>query len=102
MHRTKHTFRPMNYLPPPFRLPVLAILVLLSPALAMAQQTGAQQPAFRNPDLPVERRVDDLISRLTVEEKIGQTMMASPEIPRLGIPRYDWWNEALHGVARNG
>ncbi len=57
---------------------------------------------FRNPGLPVERRVEDLISRLTIEEKIGQTMMASPELKRLDIPSYDWWNEALHGVARNG
>ncbi|WP_068772999.1 glycoside hydrolase family 3 C-terminal domain-containing protein [Termitidicoccus mucosus] len=59
-------------------------------------------PAFRNPDLPVEQRVDDLISRLTVEEKISQLMMASAAIPRLEIPAYDWWNEALHGVGRNG
>ena len=57
---------------------------------------------FRDPDLPVAQRVDDLIGRLTVEEKISQLMMASPAIPRLDIPEYDWWNEALHGVARNG
>jgi len=57
---------------------------------------------FRNPDLPVAQRVDDLIGRLSVAEKISQLMMASPAIPRLGIPEYDWWNEALHGVARNG
>jgi beta-glucosidase len=60
------------------------------------------QHAFRNPDLPVEQRVDDLVSRLTIEEKISQLMMGTPAIPRLGIPAYDWWNEALHGVARNG
>jgi beta-glucosidase len=46
--------------------------------------------------------VEDLIGRFTVEEKISQLMMASPAIPRLDIPAYDWWNEALHGVARNG
>ena len=62
----------------------------------------AAQLPFRNVDLPMERRVDDLISRLTVDEKIGQTMMNSPEIPRLGIQTFHWWNEALHGVARNG
>ncbi|MBV9124934.1 MAG: hypothetical protein JO112_16390, partial [Planctomycetes bacterium] len=50
----------------------------------------------------MEKRVDDLISRLTVEEKISQLMMDSPAIPRLGIPAYHWWSEALHGVARNG
>ncbi len=59
-------------------------------------------PPFRDPDLPTDKRVDDLISRMTVDEKIGQLMMSSPGIPRLGIADYDWWNEALHGVARNG
>ena len=57
---------------------------------------------FRNPDLPLAKRVDNLVGHLTVEEKISQLMMASPAIPRLGIPAYHWWNEALHGVARNG
>ena len=76
----------------------LALLLLSAPAAFPAE---AALP-FRNSDLPVEKRVDDLISRLTLEEKIGQTLMGSPDIPRLGIPRYDWWNEALHGLARNG
>ncbi len=79
-----------------------AILVLCVAPFASHAQQSSEAPAFRNPDLPVERRMNDLISRLTIEEKISQTMMASPEIKRLGIPRYDWWNEALHGVARNG
>lgn len=57
---------------------------------------------FMNPDLPVEQRVDDLVSRMTTEEKIGQMMNAAPAIPRLGIPEYNWWNECLHGVARSG
>ena len=57
---------------------------------------------FRNPDLPVDQRVDDLVSRMTLEEKIGQMMNAAPSIPRLGIPEYNWWNECLHGVARAG
>lgn len=59
-------------------------------------------PIFRDSNATLERRVADLISRMTIEEKISQTMMASPGIPRLGIQSYDWWNEALHGVARNG
>src|SRR3712207_6428745 len=50
----------------------------------------------------LERRVDDLGSRMTLEEKIGQMMNAAPAVERLGIPAYDWWNEALHGVARAG
>ncbi len=57
---------------------------------------------FQNPDLPLEERIDDLLGRLTLEEKIGQMMNQTPAIERLGIPPYDWWNEALHGVARAG
>ena len=59
-------------------------------------------PAFRDPDLPVEVRVDDLVARLTMAEKVDQLGMDTQGVPRLGIPAYQWWNEALHGVARNG
>jgi len=57
---------------------------------------------YNNPDLSVEERVSDLVSRMTLEEKISQMVYNSPAIERLGIPEYNWWNEALHGVARNG
>ncbi len=57
---------------------------------------------FRNPDLPIDKRVSDLVGRMTLEEKIGQMMNAAPAIPRLGVPEYNWWNECLHGVARAG
>ena len=57
---------------------------------------------FRNPNLPIDQRVDDLVTRMTLEEKIGQMMNAAPAIPRLGVPEYNWWNECLHGVARAG
>lgn len=50
--------------------------------------------------LPTELRVRDLISRLTLEEKVAQMLNAAPAVDRLGIPAYDWWNEVLHGVAR--
>lgn len=53
-----------------------------------------------NPSLPLEQRVKDVVSRLTLEEKVAQMLNATPAIPRLGIPAYDWWNEVLHGVAR--
>src|SRR4030042_3229693 len=59
---------------------------------------GFQGPPYLNPDLPVDVRVDDLVDRMTLEEKISQTMNNAPAIERLGIPAYDWWNEALHGV----
>jgi beta-glucosidase len=57
---------------------------------------------FQNPALSLEDRLDDLISRMTLEEKISQLMYDAPAIKRLGVPAYNWWNECLHGVARNG
>lgn len=57
---------------------------------------------FCNPKLPVSRRAKDLVSRLTLDEKLGQLVNSAPPIPRLGIPAYQWWNEALHGVANVG
>lgn len=55
---------------------------------------------FQNPSLSVEERVEDLISRLTLSEKVQMMKHQSPAIVRLGVPAYNWWNEALHGVAR--
>lgn len=65
---------------------------------------GAQQPAapYTNPSLPIDTRVDDLIGRMTLEEKVLQMQHEAPAIPRLDVPKYRWWNEALHGVARQG
>ncbi len=57
---------------------------------------------FRDPDLPLERRLEDLVARLEPGEKISQLMHDSAAITRLGIPAYNWWNEACHGVGRNG
>ncbi|MEH6704115.1 MAG: glycoside hydrolase family 3 C-terminal domain-containing protein [Galbibacter orientalis] len=57
---------------------------------------------FQNTELPEDERVNDLINRLTVDEKIAQLLYQSPAIERLGIPAYNWWNESLHGVARAG
>ncbi len=61
----------------------------------------AQFP-FQNSALPIAQRVDDLVGRLTLDEKISQMPMTAAAIPRLAIPEYTWWNEALHGVARSG
>lgn len=57
---------------------------------------------YQNPSLSAEERAADLCSRLTLEEKAMLMMNSSPAIPRLGIPAFDWWSEALHGVGRNG
>src|ERR1017187_4774490 len=59
-------------------------------------------PAYRNISLPIEKRVDDLVSRMTLDEKVLQMQRTAPEIPRLGVPSYDWCSEALHGVSRSG
>ncbi len=58
--------------------------------------------SFQNPGLPVQTRINDLMGRMTLDEKISQLTNTSPAVERLGIPAYEWWNEALHGVARAG
>ena len=63
---------------------------------------SAQQLPYRNPALSPEERAADLCSRLTLEEKAALMQNNSPAIPRLGIPQFAWWSEALHGIGRNG
>jgi beta-glucosidase len=60
------------------------------------------QGAYLNPSLPVEQQVDDLVSRMTLAEKVSQMQNHAAAIPRLGVAEYDWWSEGLHGVARSG
>jgi beta-glucosidase len=62
----------------------------------------AQKALFNNQNLPLEKRVQDVLKQLTLEEKISLLGFRSKEVARLGIPAYNWWNEALHGVARAG
>ena len=57
---------------------------------------------YMDPSLPVETRVADLISRMTLKEKVSQMVHPAADVPRLGVPEYNWWNECLHGVARAG
>src|SRR5436190_1994661 len=92
-----------------FILSVLSLSVLSFAQEASGPTSASPQSAtdlasapFRNPSLPLEQRVKDLVSRLTLEEKVGQMVHTAPAIPRLGIPRYNWWSEGLHGVAREG
>ncbi|HEY5347368.1 MAG TPA: glycoside hydrolase family 3 C-terminal domain-containing protein [Rhizomicrobium sp.] len=88
----------------------LVVMGLLLPFAASSQTAtppaaAVSPPAdapFLNPKLPIATRVDDLISRMTLPEKASQLVNQARAIPRLGIPAYNWWSEALHGVARNG
>jgi beta-glucosidase len=74
--------------------------MLLCCSTVAQQPEGA--PAYKNAQLPVELRVKDLVSRMTLEEKVSQLGHTAAAIGRLGIPEYNWWNEGLHGVARAG
>jgi beta-glucosidase len=62
----------------------------------------AEQPAYLDLNRPFKERAADLVSRMTLAEKVAQLQNDAPAIPRLGVPKYEWWNEALHGVARAG
>jgi beta-glucosidase len=80
---------------------VLALLLLATASFAERAQDPAEMP-FRDPDRPREERIEDLLGRLTLEEKIGLMIERAEPVERLGIPRFPWWSEALHGVARTG
>ena len=60
------------------------------------------QPAYKNTNLSPEKRAEALLKELTLEEKVSLMMDTSQPVERLGIKKYNWWNEALHGIARNG
>ena len=81
-----------------FSSQVLVLMFLIS--TSSAQTKTKYQYSFQNPALSFEVRVNNLVSQLSLEEKVAQMLNAAPAIPRLGIPAYDWWNEVLHGVAR--
>ena len=96
-------FKRTNRLPMHRAIVQSAILALLLFAPALAQTPApAAKPPYLDPSLPVDQRVNDLVSRLTLDEKASQMQDVAVAIPRLGIPAYNWWNEALHGVARAG
>jgi len=78
-----------------------AFLCAVIPPSLSAQQAPADAP-YLDPKIPAEQRAADLISRMTLEEKIDQLAHTAPAIPRLRVPAYNWWNEGLHGVARGG
>ncbi|KAK3438059.1 hypothetical protein EUGRSUZ_F02442 [Eucalyptus grandis] len=96
-------------------LPLLIVLIsvatLLSPPATSAQPppfscdpSGPSTTSFPfcNASLPISQRAQDLVYRLTLDEKISQLVSSAPTIPRLGIPAYEWWSESLHGVSESG
>jgi len=83
-------------------LGAFAVASALCLALSSPAQTPRTAAPYLDPALPVAQRVDDLISRMTLEEKVSQMQNDAPAIPRLHVAAYNWWNEGLHGVARSG
>jgi beta-glucosidase len=79
------------------KLFVFALLWLIS-SVSFGQQMN--NAPYLDPDLSPEKRARDLVSRMTLEEKVLQMQSTAPAIPGLGVPAYNWWNEALHGVAQ--
>jgi beta-glucosidase len=79
---------------------IVACICLLMASVNGFAQENSKKYRFENTELSFDERVNDLVSQLTLEEKVSQMLNASPAIPRLNIPAYDWWNETLHGVAR--
>lgn len=77
-----------------------SIFLFIAVFIIFNNEGYTQTYPFQNPSLPIDIRVNDLVSRLTLEEKVNQMLNSTPAIERLGIPPYDWWNECLHGVAR--
>ena len=88
----------------PWRLVRWSVSALLMLLYAGTARTQSAPPLDRylNPALPLEQRVDDLVSRMTLAEKVSQMQNEAQPIARLQIPGYNWWNEGLHGVARSG
>src|SRR5581483_5412499 len=78
----------------------IAFFVLLNAVILSAQDNS--NSLYLDPAQPIPVRVNDLISRMTLEEKASQLVNQARAIPRLQVPAYDWWSEALHGVANAG
>jgi beta-glucosidase len=82
------------------RFGVVALLFCLLVGGCSSRGSRPRAEAYLDPRLPAPERAADLVGRLTRAEKVAQSMFDAPAIPRLGVPAYFWWNEALHGVTR--
>ena len=78
------------------------IIIVLVAMVGAISPLRAQNFPFQDTSLTVDERVEDLLSRLTLDEKISMMEHRNPAIPSLGLPAYSWWNEALHGVGATG
>ncbi len=90
---------------PTFIVLLTAVSVTLVPESWARNKSGSAEEGIRaylDTNLTFEERAGALVSRMTLDEKISQMQSNAPGIPRLGVPAYNWWNECLHGVARNG
>src|SRR5580700_1339124 len=86
----------------PSYLKFLKPAALLAAAALFSLCVAQPRPTYKDPAAPIDKRVADLVSRMTLEEKVSQLMNDSAAIDRLDVPAYNWWNECLHGVARAG
>jgi beta-glucosidase len=80
----------------------MIVAALACGAVYVAGAQNAPKPAYLDTSLSAEQRAADLVGRMTLEEKASQLVNQARPIPRLNVPEYDWWSEALHGVAQNG
>src|SRR5258708_4211015 len=84
---------------------VIGVIVVSCFLIASSHPSTSGQaslPIYKDTSLTIEKRVDDLVSRMTLDEKVSQMMNGAAAIKRLDVPEYEWWNEGLHGVARAG
>ncbi len=89
-----------------YRVRIFALLIILPSVAGIMSVAQSTKPAsvlpYLNPSLPTNERVNDLLARMSLEEKASQLVNQARAIPRLRVPAYDWWSEALHGVANAG
>ncbi len=96
---TKVCTRSLRNLVRLYNLGIMLLLIVLNYGCEVKKE---YEYKFQNPELSTEERVNDLVSQMTLKEKVSQMRYDAPAIDRLGVPEYNWWNECLHGVARAG